>query len=77
MKYLRRRTAAEYIREHWGLPCAHQTLAKLAVTGGGPTFRKAGRYPLYVIADLDSWANARIGCPRSSTSDDRIETCHE
>jgi hypothetical protein len=75
MKFLRRAEAAEYVRSQWGLPCARQTLAKLAVTGGGPTFRKAGRYPLYMIDDLDSWAQAKIGRPQKSTSDVHAETC--
>jgi hypothetical protein len=67
--YLRRAQAAEYVRARWGLPCACQTLAKLAVIGGGPVFRKAGRYPLYRLEDLDGWAAAKIGHPRTSTSD--------
>lgn len=69
MRYLRRAEAADYVRSQWSLPCARQTLAKLAVTGGGPTFRKAGRYPLYTIGDLDSWAQAKIGRPQKSTSE--------
>ena len=68
MKYLRRKQAASYVRDVWGLPCAHQTLAKLAVLGGGPIYRKAGRYPLYLIEDLDRWAQGKIGSPQSSTS---------
>ncbi len=37
--------------------------------GGGPVFRKAGRTPLYTPADLDAWAEARIGAPVRSTSE--------
>lgn len=66
--YLRRAAAAHYVRETWGLPCSSKWLAKLAVTGGGPIFRKAGRFPLYTSADLDDWARSRIGVPRRSTS---------
>jgi hypothetical protein len=69
MKFLRRKDAAEYVRENWGFPCSPQTLAKLAVVGGGPVFRKAGRYPLYRPDDLDRWAAAKVGEPRKSTSD--------
>ena len=36
--HLRRRAAAEYLRAHWGIPCAEKTLAKLACVGGGPVF---------------------------------------
>ncbi len=66
--YLRRAAAAHYVRETWGLPCSTKWLAKLAVTGGGPIFRKAGRFPLYTSADLDDWAAGRIGERRRSSS---------
>ena len=45
-KYLRRADAAHYVRSTWGIPCSTRWLAKLAVTGGGPIFRKAGRFPI-------------------------------
>ncbi len=67
-RYLRRANAAHYVRETWGMPCSAKWLAKLAVTGGGPIYRKAGRFPIYLPADLDAWAEARIGEPRRSTS---------
>jgi hypothetical protein len=67
-RYLRRTDAARHIRETWGLPCLPKWLAKLAVVGGGPVFRKAGKTPLYLPSDLDAWAQARIGAPRRSTS---------
>jgi len=66
--YLRRDDAARHIRETWGLPCSPRWLAKLAVVGGGPTYRKAGRTPIYAPADLDTWAKSRIGAPQKSTS---------
>lgn len=66
--YLRRAAAAHYVRETWGLPCSSKWLAKLAVTGGGPIFRKAGRFPVYTVTDLDIWAEGRLGSPRRSTS---------
>ena len=46
-QFLRRSDAAAYITERYGFPCSRQWLAKLAVIGGGPVFRKAGRYPIY------------------------------
>lgn len=64
---LRRKAAAKYLTER-GLPIAPQTLAKYAVTGGGPVYRRFGRIPLYRAADLDSWALARLGPAQSSTS---------
>ena len=67
-RYLRREQAALYVRREWGMPCSGRWLAKLAVTGGGPVFRKAGRFPIYARSDLDAWAEGRIGAPRRSTS---------
>jgi hypothetical protein len=71
-RYRRRADAARYVRETWGLPCSQAWLAKLAVVGGGPIFRKAGRFPIYLDSDLDIWAEARISSPRNSTS---VEAC--
>jgi hypothetical protein len=68
-QYLRRAQAAAYIEATYGFPCSRQWLAKLAVIGGGPVYRKAGRIPIYAPEDLDAWALARIGAPRRSTSD--------
>lgn len=67
--YLRRRTAAEYLRQHWGLPCSEKTLAKLACVGGGPAYRRFGRTPLYTVTDLDEFAQGKIGKPVRSTSE--------
>jgi hypothetical protein len=79
-KFFRRKAAASYVRENWGYPCSPGTLAKLAVIGGGPIFRKGGRFPLYLPEDLDRWMQSKIGRPQKSTSDvpfDRAETCHD
>lgn len=65
---LRRSEAAAYVRDNYRLPCADKYLAKLAVTGGGPKFRKASRWPIYDIADLDAWAQSRISPKVTSTS---------
>jgi hypothetical protein len=68
-RYLRRADAAAYVTDHYGFPCSRQWLAKLAVLGGGPVFRKAGRYPIYSPDDLDRWAQARIGPAQHSTTE--------
>jgi hypothetical protein len=67
-QFLRRAQAAAYVTDRFGFPCSTQWLAKLAVVGGGPFFRKAGRYPIYDPADLDQWAQSRIGPVQRSTS---------
>ena len=69
VRYLRRDEAARYIQAVYGFSCSRQWLAKLAVIGGGPVYRKAGRTPIYAPDDLDAWASARIGKPQRSSSD--------
>jgi hypothetical protein len=49
-----------------------RTLAKCAVTGGGPPYRKAGRYPLYHPDDLDGWLGGKLSDPVTSTSALRV-----
>jgi hypothetical protein len=68
LRLLRRAEAAEYIREKWGYPCSPRTLAKYAVTGAGPPFRKAGPYPLYHPHDLDSFVRSKLSDLVTSTS---------
>lgn len=66
--YLTRNSAAKYLKERYGQG-APRTLAKYAVLGGGPAFRKMGRAVLYIAADLDAWAMAKISAPIKSTSE--------
>jgi hypothetical protein len=68
-EFMRRADAARYIRENYGIPCAAPTLAKYACIGGGPAFRKAGKFPIYSREDLDSWAQQRLGVRARSTSE--------
>jgi len=70
-RLLRRREASHYLMKRWGIPCSYRTLAKLACIGGGPEHFAAGRTPLYAREDLDSWALAKLGVKRKSTSDAR------
>jgi hypothetical protein len=67
-RLLRRAEAATHIHHKWGYPCSPKTLAKYAVVGGGPPFRKAGRYPLYHPGDLDRWVSGKLSVPVTSTS---------
>lgn len=66
--FLRRAEAAEYLQAQYGLYTA-ATLAKLAVVGGGPPFRKLGQRPLYRPVDLDAWARARMSKVVHSTAE--------
>lgn len=66
--FLSRAEAADYLFGR-GLRVAKQTLAKYAVTGGGPIHRRFGSRVVYSPLDLDEWAEARLSKPRRSTSD--------
>jgi hypothetical protein len=68
-KLLRRKAAAEYLCEVHGVERAPTTLAKLAVVGGGPAFRRIGRVPLYAPEDLDEWVASKLSAPMHSTSE--------
>lgn len=65
--YLRRKDAADYLKGKYGCG-SWRTLAKLAVTGDGPIFRKFGRLVLYAPEDLDQWAKSKLGPKQHSTS---------
>ena len=67
-RLLRRIAAAQHVTDKF-FQCSPKTLAKLAVVGGGPAFRKSGRWPLYAEADLNDWALAKIGPRVGSTSE--------
>ena len=66
-----RAETAQYITDHW-FPRSVKTLAKLAVTGGGPPFRKAGRVPLYSKTTTDAWAQRKIGPLVYSTTEQTV-----
>ncbi len=66
--YLSRAQAAEYLQERYGAYKA-QTLAKMAVTGDGPRFRKMGAFTYYLEADLDEWVASRMSAPVKSTTE--------
>ncbi len=67
-EYLRRDRAAEYLKFNYGA-YSKETLAKLACVGGGPLFRKLGRFPVYTVSDLDDWAQARMSRLMTSTAE--------
>jgi hypothetical protein len=67
-KYRNRKAASQYLLEVWGLTRSPNYLAKLAVIGGGPAFRKANRTPLYDDPGLDAYATSIIGPLVRSTS---------
>jgi hypothetical protein len=66
---LRRFEAAQYLFEVHGVTYSKNTLAKAAVTGGGPRYRLFGRFPFYELDDLDAWVDERLGCRVRSSSE--------
>jgi hypothetical protein len=74
-RFLRRKAASIYLQETYGLDRAPSTLAKLAVIGGGPPFRRMNRVPLYAEDDLDRWVWSKLSAPMLSTSDSASQNC--
>lgn len=64
-----RNQACVYLREQHGIIRSPATLAKLASIGGGPTFQKAGRVPLYTPEDLNAWAESILSRKVRSSSE--------
>jgi hypothetical protein len=82
-RFLRRKAASGYLHKTFGLDRAPSTLAKLAVIGGGPPFRRMNRVPLYAEDDLNKWVASKLSAPMRSTSDtaasksDITDACHQ
>jgi hypothetical protein len=66
-KFLSREEAAQYLT-NLGLRTARGTLQKWVTTGGGPAYRRFGKYALYEVSDLDAWAEGKLTAPRASSS---------
>lgn len=52
-----------------GYPTSANSLATWASRGGGPPFRKFGKYRLYRWGDSLEWARSRLGPVVASTSE--------
>jgi excisionase family DNA binding protein len=52
---------------------SRRTLEKMRTAGGGPHYRKHGRYVRYHIADLDAWSN---NSGKTSTSQGDGDAAH-
>lgn len=61
--------APKYIKAAFGVDIATATLNKMRCVGGGPAFEHFGRAVFYARAGLDEWVAARLGTPKTSTSD--------
>lgn len=67
-RYLSREEAAQYLTEQRGLKTSKLTLQKWVTTGGGPSYRRFGKRAVYLISDLNDWAEQKLSAPRRSSS---------
>jgi hypothetical protein len=68
----RRETAEALTRE--GFTIAESTLATKATLGGGPPYRKFGRYVKYDWNDALDWANGRLSDRFHNSSEAKSKT---
>jgi len=68
--FLTRAKAAGFLTDH-GFPIAAATLAKKAVTGGGPPYRIWNGRATYDVEQLLAWANNSLGPTIANTSQRR------
>ena len=66
---LTRPEASEYLLRKFGIRRTPKTLAKIAVTGGGPKFCRDTRLALYPICELDTWAASLLSDPAATTAE--------
>ncbi|MBL8419313.1 MAG: hypothetical protein JNK92_01640 [Dechloromonas sp.] len=76
-RFLTRAEAAQYLTEQLGLPTAKTTLQKWVTNGGGPVYRRFGKYAVYAVPDLDTWADGKLTTPRCSSSTGAIKVLIE
>ncbi len=62
------REAADYLQERGHPGASAFRLKQLRTEGGGPRYRKVGRFVRYEESALNEWADARLSAPRASTS---------
>jgi hypothetical protein len=67
-KFATTQESSAHLKER-GLPISAARLRDLRTTGGGPRFRKFGRFVRYEIEELNAWAEARLSEPRRSTTE--------
>ena len=57
--YIRRDEAAKFL-QRLGLHCTSEDLSRFGIRGGGPSFTKFGRFPMYTEESLKSWAATKL-----------------
>ncbi len=59
---------ALYIETFFGVPSTPSSLAKLRCRGDGPPYYLFGNHPVYDPADIDAWAESKLGPKVHSTA---------
>lgn len=72
-RLLRRKAAAAYLSENYGIGTL-SSLATYAYEGTGPEMQYIGRIPLYSIDALDAWARSRMSGPVCTARRRQTET---
>ena len=67
-RYISRAEAALHLTNQRGLRVSKNTLQKWVTTGGGPVYRRFGKIAVYLVADLDAWAEQKLSAPLLSSS---------
>lgn len=67
-RYINREEAAQYLTKQRGLAVSKNTLQKWVTVGGGPAYRRFGKRAVYLIDDLNEWAEKKLSAPRLSSS---------
>jgi hypothetical protein len=75
MDALLRREAVGAALRAAGYPISDASLSTMASRGGGPRFRRFGRWPVYRWRDALAWAESRLSPPVTSTSE--LETARK
>ena len=70
-RYINRAEAALYLTNQRGLRVSKGTLQKWVTTGGGPVYRRFGKMAVYLVSDLDAWAEKKLSAPLVSSSGSR------
>jgi hypothetical protein len=69
MRMIPRKAVPGYLQETHGVRFSVTSLARWASQGGGPVYRRVGRYTYYEPKDIDRWLRKKMTPPLRWTSD--------
>jgi hypothetical protein len=68
-RFYRSREASAFLAERFGLHVSVPALDTRVTRGGGPPYRKWGKFRVYEEGDLIAWVAVRLGAPLGSSSE--------